>query len=682
MPSPPSLPAASAWASQTDADGIVWLTFDKPGGSTNVLSRDTLVELDAHMQKLAAAPPRGVVIRSGKTSGFIAGADVKEFSLLTSPSEAFGMVRGSQRILDHLEELPCPTVAVLHGFALGGGIELALACRYRVGIKSDRFSIGLPEVMLGIHPGFGGTVRAVRLAGVRTAMEMMLTGKTLRADKALRAGLIDRLVDAADAESTARMLIRTQPRSRRAPFSERVLSWPVLRPFVKRQLVAQVAAKARREHYPAPYAIVDLWAKYGGQGAAAYDAEARSISQLMCSETSRNLVRVFMLQDRLKNLGGKSKHEFARVHVVGAGVMGGDIAAWSAQRGLNVTLQDREQKFIDPALARARESFAKRLKDPLKAGELMTRLTPDVAGDGVPAADIIIEAIFENAAAKHELFARLEPRMKPSAILASNTSSITLEQLDDQLPDPGRLVGLHFFNPVAQMPLVEIVRGENTSEETVQKAIAFARRIDKLPLPCASSPGFLVNRVLVPYLHESMFAFNEGVPVEVIDEAALRFGMPMGPVELADVVGLDVCKHVGDIVAAALHRQPPDLSRIDELIAAGKLGRKSGAGFYVWSDGKAQKSPGPRPEPPADLEDRLILSLANECVAVLREGIVADADLIDAGIIFGSGFAPFRGGPISYARRRGVANVVARLNELASRHGARFTPDVGWSTLA
>ena len=388
---------------------------------------------------------------------------------------------------------------------------------------------------------------------------------------------------------------------------------------------AQVRAKARREHYPAPYAIIDLWTRYGARGAAAYEAEARSIANLMVGQTSRNLVRVFFLQERMKALGGKSKFPMQRVHVVGAGVMGGDIAAWCAQRGLNVTLQDRELKFIQPALQRARESFEKRLKDSGKAAELMTRMTADVAGDGVPGADIIIEAIFENADAKHELFARTEPRMKAGAILTSNTSSIMLEQLDDNLPDPGRLVGVHFFNPVSQLPLVEIVHGEQSSEEAVQKAIAFTRKIDKLPLPCKSSPGFLVNRVLVPYLYEAMFALQDGIAIETIDEAALRYGMPVGPVELADVVGLDVCKHVGDIVSAALNKQKPDTSRIDALIAAKKLGRKSGEGFYVWRDGKAVKSKAPLAEPPADLEDRLILALANECAAVLREGIVADA---------------------------------------------------------
>jgi 3-hydroxyacyl-CoA dehydrogenase/enoyl-CoA hydratase/3-hydroxybutyryl-CoA epimerase len=671
--------ATPAWALVTDADGIAWLTFDKPGTSTNVLSHDTLVELDSHLQALRQKAPRGVVIRSAKSSGFVAGADVKEFAQLKSADQAFEVVRAAQKILDNLESMPCPTVAIIHGFALGGGFELALACRYRVGVKGDKFSVGLPEVMLGIHPGFGGTVRAVRRAGVTTAMEMMLTGKTLRADKALRAGFIDRLVFPADAEAAARELIIRQPRQRQPRLMDRMLSWPVLRGIARKKMLAQVRAKARPEHYPSPYAIIDLWSEHGARGEAAYVAEARSIANLMVGDTSRNLVRVFMLQERMKGLGGKSAVPIERVHVVGAGVMGGDIAAWCAQRGLNVTLQDRELKFIEPALKRAREGFEKRLRDATKAGELMTRLTPDVAGDGVPRADVIIEAIFENAAAKHELFARLEPRMKANAILASNTSSIMLEQLDDQLPDPGRLVGVHFFNPVSQLPLVEIVRGENSSEDSLQKAIAFTRKIDKLPLPCKSSPGFLVNRVLVPYLYEAMFAAADGIPIEVIDEAALRYGMPMGPVELADVVGLDVCKHVGDIVSTALNKQKPDTSKLDALLAAKKLGRKSGEGFYVWRDGKAVKKAGLVAEPPADLEDRLILALANECAAVLREGIVADADLIDAGCIFGSGFAPFRGGPLTYSRARGVDVVVARLRELSDRYGPRFTPDSGWS---
>jgi 3-hydroxyacyl-CoA dehydrogenase/enoyl-CoA hydratase/3-hydroxybutyryl-CoA epimerase len=447
---------------------------------------------------------------------------------------------------------------------------------------------------------------------------------------------------------------------------------------VRRALIAQVASKARREHYPAPYAIIDLWSRYGASGAEAFEGEARSIAHLFTTETSRNLVRVFLLQDRLKALGGKSAADIKHVHVVGAGVMGGDIAAWSALRGFTVTLQDQSLKLIEPALQRAQELFKKRLRDPAKAAAASERLRADVDGAGVPEADVVIEAIFEQLEAKQELYARLEPRMKPNALLATNTSSLMLEPLAARLARPEKLVGLHFFNPVAQMQLIEIVQAASTDAAVAQTATAFARRLDKLPVPCRSAPGFIVNRVLMPYLHEAMYAAQEGVPLATLDKIAVDFGMPMGPIELADVVGLDVAAHVGEIVARELGRPAPDLTRLRELLAAKKLGRKSGAGFYTWTDGKAQKPPAPAGAPPADLIDRLILVLVNECTACLREHVVDDPDLIDAAVIFGTGFAPFRGGPLAYARSRGVASVVTRLEELAVRYGPRFQPDSGW----
>jgi 3-hydroxyacyl-CoA dehydrogenase/enoyl-CoA hydratase/3-hydroxybutyryl-CoA epimerase len=673
-----------SWALHRDADGLAWLTLDKPGTSTNVLSKDVLLELDGRLAELEASPPRGLVLRSGKPNGFIAGADIKEFRALDSVATAFALVSGGQRVLDRLEALPCPSVAALHGFALGGGLELALACTYRVAVGDERLALALPEVQLGIHPGFGGTVRAVRLLGVRAAMDLMLTGRTIRADRAARLGLVDRLVDdAAALEAAARDLLRSCPPPHRPPLRERALSWAPVRRFVAPSIFAPLRRRASREHYPAPYAIVELWAQHGAAGRAAFEAEAASIARLFLSDTSRNLVRVFLLQDRLKALGsGSGSAETRRVHVIGAGVMGGDIAAWCAARGFEVTLQDREEKFVAPALARAREFFDRKLRDPGRAAQAAARLRADVAGDGVAAADVVIEAIYENLGAKRALYASLEPRMRADALLASNTSSIELGPLAAGLSRPGRLVGLHFFNPVAQMPLVEVIHDAGTEPAALQSALAFSRRIDKLPLPCRSSPGFLVNRVLVPYLYEAMFAAAEGLPLSIIDQVALDFGMPTGPVELADVVGLDVCGHVGDIVAAALGRTPPDLSRLRERLAAGKLGRKSGEGFYRWVDGKAVKEPAPGISPPADLADRLVLALLNECVACLREGVVEDADLLDAGVIFGTGFAPFRGGPLQYARQRGIAAVVARLRELESRHGTRFTPDPGWDRLA
>jgi 3-hydroxyacyl-CoA dehydrogenase/enoyl-CoA hydratase/3-hydroxybutyryl-CoA epimerase len=673
--------STEAWRLERDAGGIATLTFDKPGGSANTLGRAELVAFGARMDELAADPPRGLVIRSGKPSGFIAGADIREFTAFASEREALEQIQLGQRVLARLASLPCPTVAAIHGFALGGGLELALACRYRIGADDAKLSLGLPEVMLGIHPGFGGTVRLVPLIGVRAAMEIMLTGRPVRGAMALALGLIDRLVPAAMLDAAARELLQSAPATHAAPFVDRLLGLPGIRGLLRSSLEARVARQAPRVHYPAPYAIIDLWVRHGASGQAAYDAEAHSIAALFGSETARGLVRMFLLQERLKGLGGKSATPPKRVHVIGAGVMGGDIAAWCALRGLDVTLQDREQKYIDPALARAAKLFEKRVADPAERARTSARLRGDVAAEGVATADVLIEAIFEDLDAKRALYEAVVPRLGATALLATNTSSITLEQLSARLADPGRLVGLHFFNPVPQMPLVEVIHAEGTRPESVAAALSFARRIDKLPLPCKSGPGFLVNRVLFPYLHEALYAAGEGVPLPLIDRTAVSFGMPMGPIELSDVVGLDVLEHVGAIITRELGREmPPFASRLAELVAARQLGRKSGQGFYAWAEGKAVK-PAAEGRAPEDLADRLVLAMVNECVACLREGVVEDEDLLDAGVVFGTGFAPFRGGPLHYVRRRGVAQVLARLRELEQRHGARFKPDAGWSLL-
>jgi 3-hydroxyacyl-CoA dehydrogenase/enoyl-CoA hydratase/3-hydroxybutyryl-CoA epimerase len=669
-----------AWQCNIDADDIAWLTFDRPGTSANTLSRTALTELAAQLEGVAAARPRGLVIRSGKTSGFIAGADIREFTTLDRQTDAYDFVTLGQRVFAQLEALPFPTVAAIAGFALGGGLELALACRYRVAVGDSRLALGLPEVQLGIHPGFGGTVRSVRLLGARAAMDLMLTGRPARADRALVLGLVDRLVAASELEATARRLILDPPPKRWPSLADRALNLPGVRRLLRASLRRRVAAHAPPAHYPAPYAVIDLWVAHGAHGKAAYDAEARSIAALFAHPTTRNLIRVFLLQDRLKSLAGKGAVPVQRVHVVGAGVMGGDIAAWCALRGLTVTLQDREMKLIEPALSRARALFERRLSAPVDRTAAADRLQPDTTGAGAEQADVVIEAIFEDLEAKRALYAQLESRLPADAVLASNTSSLTLESLSQTLVRPEHFVGLHFFNPVPQMPLVEIVHAAHTSEAALSRALSLIRRIDKLPLPCRSSPGFLVNRVLFPYLHEALYAAGEGIDYGTIDRAAVDFGMPMGPIELSDVVGLDVLLHVGAIVTEALGRAaPPHEARLRELVARRKLGKKTGEGFYVWRDGKALRPPAGTP--PEDLADRLILALVNECVACLREGLVADADLIDAGVIFATGFAPFHGGPLAYARSRGVDTVVARLTELERRYGARFRPDSGWDAL-
>ena len=667
---------ARHWSLTVDADRIAWLTLDRTDSAANSLSREVMEALGTRLSEIELEPPRGLVIGSAK-SGFIAGADVREFAQVRTPEEGLPFVRAAHAILQRLERLPCPTVAAINGYCLGGGLELALACHYRVCVDDPKTVLGFPEVMLGIHPGFGGTVRSVRLIGVTAAMDLMLTGRNLRPDKALALGLVDRLAPAAELRAVARSMALDPPARRRAPLPQRLLSWAPLRGVVARKILAQVARRARREHYPAPYAIVELWRRHGANPRTAYEAEARSVAELVCTPTSRNLVRVFFLQERLKGQGRADFPRAAKVHVVGAGVMGGDIAAWCALRGHSVTLQDRGLEFVRPALERAREYFEKRARRPGEADETMARLAADVDGHGAADADVVIEAIFEDADAKRALYARVEPQLKENAVLATNTSSIVLDKLATALADPGRLVGLHFFNPVAQMPLVEVIASDRTHAQTQATALAFTRSIDKLPLPCRSAPGFVVNRVLMPYLTEAMLAAGDGVPLAVIDRAAEEFGMPMGPIELADTVGLDVCLHVGRILAQAFGRPGPE--SLAPLVEARKLGRKSGEGLYLWRDGKAVKPPAASSAIPDDLIDRLMLPMLNEAIAILREQVVADAELVDAGVVFGAGFAPFRGGPLRYAGERGVAKVLARLAELEARYGERFRPDAGWT---
>lgn len=669
---------AANWTMSTDESGVAWLTIDKANASANSLSRAVMEELDEKITQIERAPPQALVITSAK-KGFIAGADIKEFVGIQTPDQAFAMIRQGQLLLERLSALPCVTVAAINGFALGGGLEVALACRYRVLADDPGITLGFPEVQLGVHPGFGGTVRAVQLAGPIAAMDLMLTGRSIRPKKALELGLVDRLAPPAQLRQIAKQIALNPPAPHRAALKNRVLNSVLFRSFLAGKMRAQVARRARREHYPAPYALIDLWQRHGGEGSQALEAEARSMSELLCTPTSRNLVRVFFLQERLKTAGKASTEPVRHVHVVGAGVMGGDIASWCAARGMTVTLQDRALEYVTPALERARAFFEKRYPDPSVRQQTMARLTADVDGNGVPQADVVIEAIFENPDAKRELYARLEPRMKASAVLATNTSSIVLEQLSAKLANPARLIGLHFFNPVSRMPLVEVIRAQNTEPDNVQRGLAFARQIDKLAIACRSSPGFLVNRVLMPYLGEAVRAAEQGVPLALIDRAAEDFGMPMGPIELADVVGLDVIMSVGKVFFASPEVPVPAV--LQRLFDQKKFGRKTGEGFYAWRDDKPQKPSTADSQAPADLQDRLLLPLVNEAVAALREHIVEDADLVDAGVIFGAGFAPFRGGPLQYARSRGVGAVVARLEELRKTHGDRFTPDAGWQLL-
>ncbi|HEY3858398.1 MAG TPA: 3-hydroxyacyl-CoA dehydrogenase NAD-binding domain-containing protein [Gammaproteobacteria bacterium] len=664
------------WRFEQDADGVVWLCFDKAGASANVLSSAVMYELSDKLKQIAALKPKGLVIYSGKKSGFIAGADIKEIKDLRIHDEAFRVTRGGQQIVEQIEKLSCPSAALINGFCLGGGLELAMSCTYRVGVDDDKLALGLPEVKIGVHPGFGGTVRSVRICGVLPAMSFMLSGRNVRGKEALKIGLIDRLAKEDMARPTAsRLVLKGQPK-KTAPFIQKLLGSALLRPIIANVLVKQVkAAKIRRDHYPAPYAVIDLWKKYAASEAQ-FEAEAHSFAKMMELDVSHNLMRVFLLQDRLKSLGKKSDLALKHVHVVGAGTMGGDIAAWCALRGFTVTLQDREEKYVLPALGRARKLFEKKLRGS-EVDAATARLKMDVAGAGAKDAQVAIEAIFEDVNAKQDLYKKLDAVMGPDEVLATNTSSIRLETLRTVLKQPTRLVGLHFFNPVAKMPLVEVIHADDTPKEVVAKALAFARHIDKLAVPVKSAPGFLVNRILMPYMMEAMLAHDDGIALEAIDKAALDFGMPMGPAELADTVGLDVSLSVAKVFAKEFNKKIPD--SLVKLVEAKKFGRKTNEGYYTYVDGKPQKDQSKAGPTDPDLQDRLILPMLNEAVAVLREQIVADAELLDAGVIFGTGFAPFRGGPVNYIRSVGVDALRSRLVKQAQKHGDRFKADAGWN---
>jgi 3-hydroxyacyl-CoA dehydrogenase/enoyl-CoA hydratase/3-hydroxybutyryl-CoA epimerase len=636
------------WKLETDADAIAWLSLDKADSSTNVLSAEVMAELDRILDELGQDKPRGLVIRSAKDSGFIAGADVEEFTRIKDPDDAMRLVRRGWDLYNKLAALPFATLALVDGFCMGGGVELALACRYRIAVDQPGTRFALPEVMLGIMPAWGGVMRLPRLVGPAAALDMLLTGRAADAKRARRMGLVDAAVPPRIQENSARMMLVEAPRPRRLPLLQRFMGWGPMRSIVAGMARKQVAARASPDHYPAPYAILELWRQFDGDPFAPRPEDPASVVGLVEGDTARNLIRIFFLQERMKALAKDSDFKASRVHVVGAGVMGGDIAAWCAMRGLTVTLQDQSPERIAPAMKRAAELFKRRLRDKPRIRDALDRLIPDVAGDGARHADVVIEAIFENLQAKRELFARLEAQARPEAILASNTSSLKLADIGANFRNPARLVGIHFFNPVPQLQLVEVVNAAGTDPGVAKKAAAFVRQIDKLPLPVKDSPGFLVNRVLGPYIDQALRMVDEGLAPETIDAAAAAFGMPMGPIELADTVGLDICLAVGRELAGE-HAEVP--KKLAALVASGDLGRKTGRGFYAWKDGKAKK--GSSGAVPADLSAKLMAPYLREARAAVAEGVVADADLADAGLIFGTGFAPFRGGPLNYLKEQG-----------------------------
>jgi 3-hydroxyacyl-CoA dehydrogenase / enoyl-CoA hydratase / 3-hydroxybutyryl-CoA epimerase len=670
------------WKVETDENHIQWWWFDKEKSSVNTFNKAALDDLTSLVDDVEKNKEiTGVVIGSAKKSGFIAGADIEQFTRVESKEQVEEFLTGVHALYARIEKLKIPTVAMINGICLGGGTELSLSCDYRIADDDPKTKIGLPEIMLGIFPGWGGSVRLPRLIGAINAMGLMLTGRAVSARAAAKIGIIDDAVPTRHLKTAAIAYVTKKPKKHQASKLQALTNAGPVRKFLAGKMRKQLAAKkVNKKHYPAPFALVANWEKYG-VSKRAFKGEIKAVTKLVLGDTAQNLIRVFFLQQKLKSLGKGVKYKPKHVHVIGGGTMGGDIAAWCAFRGMTVTLQDREPKFVSGAMKRAYKLYLKKLKKPDLAQLVMDRLIPDVEGHGVARADIVIEAIFEDLKVKQDLFKSLEERMKPGAIMATNTSSIPLDEINTVLKDPGRLVGIHFFNPVAKMPLVEVVRGEKTSDEIMGNATAFVHAIGKLPVQVKSYPGFLVNRVLMPYLMEALYLYQEGIPPAFIDKAALKFGMPMGPIELSDTVGLDVCLHVAKNLSQYFGTDVPDL--LEKKVAAGELGAKSGQGFYKWNaKGKPEKpESGSSKLSEAVVIDRLILRMLNESVACLREEIVADKDLLDAGMIFGTGFAPFRGGPMHYAEHVGVKAIVDQLSDFTENFGDRFKPDEGWSLL-
>ncbi|MFX0545885.1 3-hydroxyacyl-CoA dehydrogenase NAD-binding domain-containing protein [Roseovarius sp. S1116L3] len=663
------------WRSGRDADGILWLVMDCEAGGTNFISRKVLEELDAHLAAAEADLPKALVIRSAKEGGFAAGADISEFKDVADDPET--LLREGHAVFDRLAALKCPTICVVHGACLGGGFEMALACDHRIGVRGASFAF--PEVQLGLHPGLGGTFRSLALIDPVEAMTLMLTGKTAHTKKAKKLGLLDAVVEERHVADAVRAAADGKLEGREPGLKARAMSYATARGYAARQMRSQTEKKAPKAHYPAPHALIDLWEEHGDDAKPMQEAEIRSFGKLLQTDTSKNLQRAFFLRQRLRG-NAKGDDGIAHVHVIGAGAMGAEIAAMSAIRGKRVTLGDTSPEALGRAVNLAREICGSKHLSSIDARDAMDRMMPDPGGHGLALADLIIEAGPEKTEIKQKIYEDLKARMKPEAILASNTSSLSVDDLAAHAPDAARFAGLHFFNPVSRIDLVEVIKGAQTSDDTVSRLAAFCGAIKKLPVHVGDYPGFLVNRALVPYMMEAMALMDEGVPKEVIDTAALRFGMPMGPVTLADQVGLDIGLHVAISLSEGLDVPLASISdTLRDKVAAGETGKKAGRGFYDWSDGTPH--PGSDEGAPEDLTDRLILPMLNACVEVLRKDVVKEPDDVDAAMIFATGWAPFRGGPMHYARARGIDAVVSRLKELEAAHGPRFAPDAGWQTL-
>lgn len=671
--------------------GIAVITFDRPGAGANLFDLATLDELAAALDTLEAAPPRALVLTGAKPKIFFAGADIQGFSTVRDPETIRAIARRGQDLFNRIADLPCPTVAAIHGQALGGGCEMALACDGRVLSDSRDTRIGLPEILLGILPAWGGSHRLPRLIGLVPALDLILAGKTVPAQRALMLGLADQVVPRECLlEAAASLAARGKPVRKK-------FRWPelsLLRSSVHRNARARLMAKTRGL-YPAPLKALEVvMAGFDRPRDEALRLEQDGLAELMLTPECANLIRVFFLQERAKKIRvadapPESPAAVRRIAVVGAGVMGAGIAQWHAVRGQEVLLRDVSPEAVNAGLRRIGGLFADAVKrhalSKTEARQGLDRIVPLTGDTPLSRAELVIEAAPETLEVKRGLFAALDRDAPETAILATNTSALSIDRIADAVRDPARVIGLHYFNPVHQMQLVEVVRGPRTSPAVVARAVAFAQAAGKLPVVVRDAPGFVVNRVLMPYLVEAALLFAQGAPMERIDGAMLDFGMPMGPLRLLDEVGADTALQVATFLAGAFPDRMRVPSVLEAMVRAGATGRKAGAGFYLHA-GRSKGAPKPNPASTAwgegaaaasltreELTRRMVFPMINECARCVAGEVAASADDADFAMVFGAGFAPFRGGPLKYAESLGVRTVVDTLDQWA-KDDPRFAP--------